>query len=372
MKFLIEKLPRDLAKAYRNDSSRRREMSHHNFFRDDDDIDYEKAEYKEITPEEAIALRKSGKAETIRALIGGDWVEYYKDGSANRNINISQWYSKLYKTKSGRIITNTQHMPFSHVMHIADKIYATNENETKIDPEKMKRRELTQDYEHPSKGSWYNHDYGDRIALHGNNRGSGDHTAMSDYRKRDYKNDLKKINELTQELKDLQAKYDAGDISRNKYQDDKEALKSAIDYYRKHILDYKKDLRDANDHYYKNYLDTISQDKLNTYRALKGTIDQSNQNIDELSSKLADIKSNGSNSDEYSYERKRLSQLKDQLAEIQRNIKYYEDKLSDAKTTADIAKAEKELNDEKTDLANAQADLNKLLKRNNQLEGDKE
>ena len=202
MKFLIEKLPRDLAKAYRNDSSRRREMSHHNFFRDDDDIDYEKAEYKEITPEEAIALRKSGKAETIRALIGGDWVEYYKDGSANRNINISQWYSKLYKTKSGRIITNTQHMPFSHVMHIADKIYATNENETKIDPEKMKRRELTQDYEHPSKGSWYNHDYGDRIALHGNNRGSGDHTAMSDYRKRDYKNDLKKINELTKELKD--------------------------------------------------------------------------------------------------------------------------------------------------------------------------
>lgn len=70
MKFLIEKLPRDLARAYRNDRSKEKEMSHHSFFGHDDDIDYEKAEYKEITPEEAIALRKSGKAETIRALIG--------------------------------------------------------------------------------------------------------------------------------------------------------------------------------------------------------------------------------------------------------------------------------------------------------------
>ena len=86
---LTEKIPKDLAKAYKK-------ANHYSYANRNTDyinkVDLENSTYTEITPEEALALKKDGKLNTIRALIDGKLVTFYNDGT-------SEYFTELPSSK---------------------------------------------------------------------------------------------------------------------------------------------------------------------------------------------------------------------------------------------------------------------------------
>lgn len=95
-------------------------------------VDFQNSDYTEITPEEALALKKAGRAEEIRVIFDGQLVTFDEEGkqrtgkyAAERNWRTSS--PDKYTKKSGDVLDSSRKLTFAEVVDRADKIYLANE-----------------------------------------------------------------------------------------------------------------------------------------------------------------------------------------------------------------------------------------------------
>lgn len=351
---LQERIPKDLAKAY-NDA-----RVHSYATRNYDStgkVDFENSEYTEITPEQALAMKKEGTLSTVKALVNGELVTFYNDGTQDNYIQYLP-HNKKYTTRTGRDEYNSKYVPLKHILNVADKIYVADEKT--VDPEKMKAR-LGLDADGRYAGDQYDPS-GHYSSQRDANLELGKHRrdgwgTYSDF-------DKKYHQRAKDKLADLEARWEAGDISRNEYEKYKASYQDEIDKYegrRLKDLQYNRDRRaDA-----RNYASNIeATSAVRTFKQLKKDMKSTQSNIDRAAAKVADLKANASNSSEYDYAKKELSKLKSQLWDIQHRIDYYEKRLADAENGTEVAKYEAEMQDYLNQLSNAQSELDRLLRRN--------
>lgn len=350
---LQERIPKDLAKAY--DKARVHSYATRNYD-STGKVDFENSEYKEITPEEAMALKKEGGLNAVKALINGELVTFYSDGSQDNFIQYLP-HNKKYTTRTGRDEYNSKYVPLKHILNVADKLYLADEKT--VDPEKMKARlGVGED------GRFKSDEY-DPSGRFGSQR---DANLELGKHRRDgwgsYGDFEKKYHQRAKDrLADLEARWEAGDISRNEYEMYKAKYSDDVaEYESKRLKDiqYKRDRRaDA-----RNYASNIeATSAVRTFKQLKKDMKSTQGYIDRAAAKVADLKANASNSSEYDYAKKELSKLKSQLWDIQHRIDYYEKRLADAENGAEVAKYEAEMQNYLNQLSNAQGELDKLLRR---------
>lgn len=350
---LQERIPKDLAKAY--DKSRVHSYATRNYD-SMGKVDFENSEYTEITPEQALAMKKEGTLSTVKALVNGELVTFYNDGTQDNYIQYLP-HNKKYTTRTGRDEYNSKYVPLKHILSVADKLYVADEKT--VDPEKMKARlGVGED------GRFKSDEY-DPSGRFGSQR---DANLELGKHRRDgwgsYGDIEKKWHQRAKDkLADLEARWEAGDISRNEYEKYKAQYSADIDEYeskRLKDIQYKRDRRaDA-----RNYASNIeATSTVRTFKQLKKDMKSTQGYIDRAAAKVADLKANASNSSEYDYAKKELSKLKSQLWDIQHRIDYYEKRLADAENGAEVAKYEAEMQNYLNQLSDAQNSINALLRR---------
>lgn len=350
---LQERIPKDLAKAY--DKSRVHSYATRNYD-SMGKVDFENSEYTEITPEQALAMKKEGTLSTVKALVNGELVTFYNDGTQDNYIQYLP-HNKKYTTRTGRDEYNSKYVPLKHILSVADKLYVADEKT--VDPEKMKARlGVGED------GRFKSDEY-DPSGRFGSQR---DANLELGKHRRDgwgsYGDIEKKWHQRAKDkLADLEARWEAGDISRNEYEKYKAKYSADIDEYeskRLKDIQYKRDRRaDA-----RNYASNIeATSAVRTFKQLKKDMKSTQGYIDRAAAKVADLKANASNSSEYDYAKKELSKLKSQLWDIQHRIDYYEKRLADAENGAEVAKYEAEMQNYLNQLSDAQNSINALLRR---------
>jgi hypothetical protein len=150
-KTLEEKLPRDLAKAYRNTSPLLKYKYYgHNHFpssmsRRNVSIDFEKSNYRELSKEEALKYSKKGDRCNLRVILKSNYGDHYIvamwDEDNNLMINLNEL---KYCMKSPLSITS-----FKDIIKASYKIYLTDENDSsnKIDRSKLIRKNTEEEQE---------------------------------------------------------------------------------------------------------------------------------------------------------------------------------------------------------------------------------
>ena len=356
MKFLKEKLPLDLAKAY-NRSSRYAARTTPYLYK----FDYENANYEEITPERAIQLRKLGRIQDLRFIIDSHLVMYDEYGKCIESTEVSQWTkdSKAYTTRTGNVITDTRYMPFNYVCKIADKIYVTDEFDTKIDPKKATRRETTSDYMFQGGSDennyWGNRHYGSEPRATGAfDTGRHKDSYSSSFL---YKSYLRSANRWKEKLNKLEQAYKAGDISNNDYN----SIKADYEHH------YRDDMNDAYRTKPTRSIDELEtaylQRNINKYKALKQTLKTTSDDIESEINRLDDLSSKASNASQYYSTQSKLERLRAELKRLQQEIAEYEARLSDEQINKDIDASRTELSRLNRRHAEAQNELNKLLRK---------
>ena len=149
--ILDEKLPKDLAKAYKNtekslyadrlspatsdlsDQDKQQvaaKLSDYNDNTNLSPIDFEKASYQEITKDEAMKYAKPKKVWQLVLVFGVKYpkaIRFDKNGKALNSIEFD--WNKGYVTASGRQTFKSTQMPIKELIDRADKIYLTDEQD---------------------------------------------------------------------------------------------------------------------------------------------------------------------------------------------------------------------------------------------------
>lgn len=334
---LTEKLPKDLAKAYKYSNARPDIQDRRA------EYDYEKAEYTEITPEEAMKAKKEGKAGMLRVLIGNQVALYRTDGYCIKNVEV-RW-GETYTNKNGKKISNTRDMPFSYVMSIADKIYLTNEEDMQIDPEKLERRK------------YYNRYL----------RNLGNHNVGKDLDQRrkfahSYFDDAASARVA---LADLEKKWADGDISKNEYEKQKERLISNIKWNRKRGHEEIGKSKNSADYYARQAApEEYLTRRRRAYQQLKRELEDNEWRAKRYSKRVDDLKANGAGAEQYSYYVRQIANYQKQIADAQHSIEYYNKLISDEAQAKDIAEAERDLQKVMQEIEAAKKELDVIFRRN--------
>lgn len=229
---LNEKLPKDLARAYKaanyNEYSdvMSGDRSKENYYSSGDPnkmtpkevgpyIDYEKAEYREITPEEAKALKPS-QWKNLRMIDGVDLVVLTPSGTVNTRVS-DPW---LLRRKSA-----------PEIFDLVDKIYLTNEKsgDAYLSPDQLAKRQKkwASVYDPESYLNYYTREYNPNSL----ERATGRHTKDDSYNVTTLERYKKYLNGYKDNLAELETSYENGDISRKQYEADKERIESRIADY---------------------------------------------------------------------------------------------------------------------------------------------
>lgn len=354
VEVLTEKIPKDLAKAYKD-------ANHWSYTHRDSDfankVDLENSTYTEISPEQALELKKEGKLNSVRALVDGHLVTYYNDGQSEYFTELPR--DKKYTTRTGRDEYNSKYVPLKHVLSVADKIYVADEV---TNPEKMATRLSLDDNGrtpediYDSTGTFHS----ERSA----NRALGKDKPYNSFDKYD----VDRLERYKANLADLEKRWEDGDITRKEYEQNKERYAQWIDE-----LETKKRKEDS---YIKNrraaarnYSSDISATSaMRTYKRLKSEIKSAQASADRYQKKIDELRVNGSDSDEFNYARKQVSELRFKLAEIKSRLAYYEQQLEKAENGEAIAQNEAEMNRHLQNLMDAQRELTALMGKRNKEE----
>ena len=245
---LDEKLPKDLAKAYRTagDSERIGFTGVGAKYKDYDrggyvtlknkdtrrnvKTDYENSQYTEITPEQALQAKKDGNISKLRILINGDLVQFRNDGYPLVGPELGYRDENIYKNKAGKEIRDTRRMPFNHLINIADKIYLTDEDEHAIGKGGQEFDYETRQLVDIPSDDVYNKRKANRIDI----EDTGKHKEKFKSIYRTWANDNKEeIKDYKNKLVELDKKWEAGDISKNDYEKQKASLEQSLEYVTK-------------------------------------------------------------------------------------------------------------------------------------------
>ena len=235
-KELDEKLPKDLAKAYNRVN---REHSYAMGVKDDRRevrTDYENSNYTEVTPEEAMELKKQGKLGNVRLIIDGEAVAFDQNGEPLNTFTVS--WKKEYETKNGNTKDKVRQMPLSHLFKIADKIYVTDEAEhgTYADWEWEKdangdyKQKILKDNPIAAKRRQQRDNDIDDTGRHSTSFEKGQAQDYQNYAK----GNEKRVKEYEDKLAKLEKDYADGEISRKQYESDKASYLNSIEQYKKY------------------------------------------------------------------------------------------------------------------------------------------
>ena len=381
--ILNEKLPKDLAKIYRRLD---REGQHRVGFSGDDrrqsEVDYEKAEYKEITPEEAIQARKDGRIQDLRIIKDDQLISYREDGYPLMGI---EWVDKedRFINRNGKEIKDTRLMPPSHVFKIADKIYLTNERENRFpygkwvdgeyvydDPTQQARVQQQKDLV-PDTGA---HKKVDRD-YKGNIRYSYGTPEYDEQQSKEY---LKNIEQYEKQLSDLEDKWEEGDISKKDYEAKKANIEEYINRYKKYAEESKTSAikrRGAVADAEANKRFALSAKELRKnierYKELKRSIDHAQWDLDYLK-RQGGLSSYSLKGGSYENKVKEIESLKARMAEIQKQIEKLESEATDELKQSNLDQNTKALNDAQKRVDDFQAELDSLLNRAHKSSGKEE
>lgn len=349
VEVLTEKIPKDLAKAYKD-------ANHWSYAHRNSDfankVDLENSTYTEISPEQALELKKEGKLNSVRALVDGHLVTYYNDGQSEYFTELPR--AKKYTTRTGRDEYNSKYVPLKHVLSVADKIYVANEV---TNPEKMATR-LSLDDDGRTPEDVYD-STGTFDSERAANRALGKDKPYSSFDKYD----VDRLERYRSNLADLEKRWEDGDITRKEYEQNKERYTQWIDELeteKRKEDNHIKNRRAAA----RNYSSDISATSaMRTYKRLKSEIKSAKASADRYQAKINDVKASGSKSSEFEYASKQVSELRYKLSEIQSRLSYYEKLLSDAEDGTKAAEYEREMQKHLDTLTTAQRDLAALLKK---------
>lgn len=366
---LDEKIPNDLAKAYKRvnkDHSydmgvkdNRREVR----------TDYENSNYTEVLPEEAMELKKQGKLGDVRLIIDGEAVKFDANGNPLNSFTVN-WKNE-YETKNGVTKDKVRQMPLSHLFKIADKIYVTDEAEhnTRAEGEWVKDEEgdykwnITKD--NPIAAKRRQQD-ADEIADTGKHEIPYGKERAKDYL-RYAKEDEEKLKDYEKLLAKLEKSYEEGDISRKEYEKQKASYLNSIESYKKWVQNSKKDAGT----YFQRFRNERADQTFGTsnknlragiekFKELKNDIRSAKYHLDDLKTNgLRSWYLNGGSYDDNVAEindiKQEISRLQNKLAELEKANVGLKD--ANAKQNADeLAKAEQ-------NITNLQNELDTLLKR---------
>lgn len=343
-KIVTEKIPKDLAKAYRDSDYTSRTFSsvRDSSYRDYT-IDYNNAHYETITPEEAIAIRKSGDITKLRVIVAGQLVTFYPDGTQKDYAQKS--YNPLYVSKKGTAKYSSKQVPFADLMRLADKIYVTDEKDTPIPANKLARRDDAEERGHNL------------------NLGARRDDMERDWAKRDMERANKYLRQYRADLQKLEIDWKAGNISPNEYNKRKTALQQSISR--------------AQSQYYKGK-DKYSRDRVNAlnfasnraatmnvkrFKELKSELRYAQNDYEKSQEKLSDLQSQGVESEKYAYARKRIKELQAQIASAQRMIASYEQDLSADSVNADTQDAMDTVEKNLQKIRDIQNEFNRIMRR---------
>lgn len=194
---LDEKIPKDLAKAYKGAGNYKG--------RSGSNTDLENSTYDVIDdPDKAYKLYKQDPR-SVRLLFNGQLIDFRDDGRPS-DTHRDQWLDsdKVFTNRNGKIVRDTMYIPPKELFRRADKIYITNEHtpEGMKDREKLAARSENPESPHSTVGNNLN-DYtfgGGRWRWNSDRRrgsaGNGSDSSILNYIKRDerYLKELK--NEL--------------------------------------------------------------------------------------------------------------------------------------------------------------------------------
>lgn len=319
-KSLTEKIPSDLAKAYRQSAEYRRgegALYIPDLGDREGDLDFENTDYIEITPEEAEDYRKKGEVDKLRVIYWGD--AYTVDPrSFKLKPSAGIKPEDEYITRTGRHINNSNHVPFSHMMEIADKIYYTNEGD-------IKRTKRNSD-------EW----------------DSGAH-SFERFEKSTLKDWEEYLDEYEKRLQKLEDSWEEGDISRKEYEIKKEKLLDKVKYWRKKADNQRFYIRNQARKKQDEYITKLIRKAVDNFHYLKGRLKSLEREAQWRGQEVDDAKSGNSY-----YQRKvkelkaRIQVLQNELANYERwaggpEIEEAENKLS--KTLKEIEETKKQVDD---------------------------
>lgn len=323
-KSLNEKIPADLAQAYKRGVEYRRGKDAY-YLPDLNDrrgeLDFENTDYIEITPEEAEEYRRKGEADKLRVIY---WGNAYMVDPRSFKLKPSAGIKPEdeYITRTGRSINTSNYVPFSHMMEIADKIYYTNEGDVK----RSKR----------------NSDEWD----------SGNHSTF-----RNEKSTLKSWESskdvYEKQLRELEDKWEEGDISRKAYEAAKERLLDYIKYWRTHADKQRFSIRKQAREYQDEYITKLIRKAVDSFYDLKNRLKRLERESQWRAQEVDDAKSGTS------YYQYQVKQIKDKIQVLQNELAYYE-KIAGA---PEIEVAENKLSKTLKEIEETKKQLDDLLKR---------
>ena len=287
---LDENIPFDLAKAYKEVKyAKRGGYGSKNFLQNEvPQSDLYNAEYREVTPEEALEISKT-KPESLRLLIKDHRgnLKLVTKGEKNKGSILYRidWLpkEKRYEKRTGETVEDTAKIPFSYLITIADKIYYTNDREVLRDPELLATRKESNPITAYNELNSVENPGGIRTLASGNLAGASYKAGISSWAGLD-------------------------------------SIRKSADYWKKRYDEY------PNDNYYRrNYLDAVKK--------YKDTLARSNYAFSELDLKRPIIKYSELKNKILTTE-KTLNKAQDKLdtftptsAEIQRRINNYKDSI---------------------------------------------
>lgn len=323
-KSLNEKIPADLAKAYRQSAEyRRREGALYTPDLGDreGDLDFENTDYIEITPEEAEEYRKKGEADKLRVIY---WGSAYMVDPRSFKLKPSTGIKPEdeYITRTGRHINNSNYVPFSHMMEIADKIYYTNEGD-------IKRTKRNSD-------EW----------------DSGAH-SFERFEKSTLKDWEEYLDEYEKQLQELEDMWEEGDISRKEYEIKKEKLLNKVKYWRKKADNQRFYIRNQARKKQDEYITKLIRKAVDSFYDLKNKLKRLERESQWRAQEVDNAKSGTS------YYQYHVKQIKDKIKRLQDDLAYYEERAG----APEIEEAENKLSKTLKEIEETKKQLDDLLKR---------
>jgi hypothetical protein len=353
---LDEALPFDLAKAYKNRDGNR------DYTRFNTNIDFENSDYTEVTPEEAKQIYKTDP-ESLHLVIDGQLITFRENGKPSLDYRI-HWLNrdKFYTRASGEVIRDTKKMPASHLFSIASKIYKVDEktkdqdllNNRKQNPESPKYNYNPDKVDLTGPGYWDNPDY-DKHVLRGSSYPS-DYTFSSNQRDIDYYKDR-----IAQEKSDFeQGHWNGREEDYQRTMDRLTNMLNSLENRRKELLQQKQDFTAR-----KRFANSEKELKepFNKYRVLKKDLKDISIKVGIAKDKLQTTKDYGS--PETREVKSNLEELFSKLENLQKEIRKAELYLKgcDEEDAEAVEAAEKEVNSVVEKQNELQAEMNKLLRR---------
>ena len=329
---LDEKIPRDLANAMKNPRGggnpsaytiNRRRQGYSDYERYPD---FENNQYNEITPEEAIKLKKQGQASKVKALVNGEYVDFDNDGLVNSR-------SSYVRNNFGTLVKN------------ADKVYFVDDSKANAEEKRAQRaKDNSLAYYGDTDYSWEN-----AVRQGTIDKDTGAHISMDSYNKRRISRYQTSIDGFTQQLSDLEKQWEDGDVSRNEYSRKKSDLQKSIDVYKKEIDDIKRD--NKNTAYDKRYNTDAMRMQSNITRFNDIKANPAERDVERRKIGMAD--------EEKAYQNK-ITEKERKIAELQKEIDELKSKGLESSygykyEKAGLEAAEAKLAQQKKDLADLKA-----------------